>query len=210
RVLAFMSDAKPMWARRWLEWPRFERFWGRLLAAAMTGTSDYRTRVDIQTSGEECRVLVSVRDSAGKLPKGIVPAGVLRRDGGDERIDLSWEDLPSGIYRGTCRIVPDARYVCELNFRTTSGKRVLRSQSVVAGAIGAELAATGPDDAALAAIAAAGGGIFTHNAREIGEVLRTPIESAVFGYEPPSPRGGGVGRGPWGRRVSGPRSGGAR
>jgi len=178
-VVAFLADAKPVWSRRWLQWPQYERFWARILAYAVRIAGEYRTRADVQVDGGECIALVSVRDANGKLPDDVLARGALQRDAGgtgEAPIQLDWRQLPSGLFRGTALVDPGGQYVCDLDFQTTGGRRVLRWQGVVGSRAGVEMRATGPDESTLRAIAAAGGGIFSPTPEQLAEACRTPMK----------------------------------
>ncbi len=182
RVVAFMSDAKPAWARRWFQWPQYERFWARILAAALTQAADYRTRVDVHAESNECIALVAVRNSDGRLTEDALPSGSLRRDGADAAkpaIPLEWRKLPSGIFRGVAPVRPDERYICDLDFRTRANRRILRWEGVVGSPPDLESTQSGPDRAALQAIAAAGGGKFEPTTDDLAEIAARPVRETL-------------------------------
>lgn len=186
RVVAFLSDAKPAWARRWLQWPQYERFWARILSAALTRSADYRTQVDVHAEYNQCIALVAVRTADGRLTDDVSPTGSLHPDTAGPASasapapkPFEWKKLPSGIFRGTAPIKPDERYICDLDFRTNANRRILRWEGVVGSPPDLESTQTGPDRAALKAIASAGNGKFDPTPDDLAEIAARPVRETL-------------------------------
>lgn len=163
RVGAFMSDAKPVWSRHWFQWSEYRQFWAQLLTGLIRPQPQYRTRMRSEIRGNQFQVIVSMKDSTGRLVPDLKPQGLLRAIVGPRRGDLvhlEWEKLPAGLLMAKGQVRSDTRYVCELEFRKSDNTLVLVRQIVIGGPQSAELARTGPDETQLKAIAAAGNGLY--------------------------------------------------
>jgi uncharacterized membrane protein len=176
RVAAFMSDAKPIWARRWFQWLEYQRFWGRLLTALLHAAPEYRTRVEWRRDPNQLVILVSVRDLDGHLISDVMPRGAVQIDAKPElsaQTAVEWRQLPTGLFQGTVPLPTGHRAVCDLDFGRRDGSRVLYRHIVVAGQMDAEASAAGPDESAIRTIADAGGGIYNPSPVELAQTLGT-------------------------------------
>lgn len=188
RVVAFMSDAKPIWARRWLQWPQISSFWAHLLSTSMTESSEYRTQISVRAADGQCVALVAIRSADGKLANDVIPEGSLRPDSAiatsspasaPAAVAFGWQQLPSGVFRGSAPASANQRYICDLNFRTKAKRRVVRWEGVVGSPPDLESSQTGPDTQALLAIATAGGGKFDPTAEDLAEIADQPIAETL-------------------------------
>jgi uncharacterized membrane protein len=159
-VTAFMSDAKPAWARRWMQWPEFERFWAKILSSALPGSSALQTAMDVRIEADRCIALLSVFDEQGRLPQDVIPTGQLTTEGDPAQatIPLRWQRLPSGVFEGHAPVEPGARYIGSITVHADDGSAALRRRFLVAARGQTELLETGPARRTLRALAAAGNG----------------------------------------------------
>ena len=185
-VTAFMSDAKPAWARRWMEWPQFERFWAKIFSTAVPGLSPLAAVMDVRVANDECWVLLSVFDEQGRTPLDITPAGVLSVPDEPDRpgIVLQWECLPSGVYQGRAMIEPGVRYLGNLSVHDRTGTVAVRREFAARGRPISETALTGPDHKTLRGLAAAGGGLYKPTAEQLSAVLRSEQSVQITAVKP--------------------------
>lgn len=160
RVVAFASDAKPIWARRWIEWAEFERFWGRVLSQAIPASTPLLTRTDVSLEGDSITILVSVLDQDGRPCTDLIPEASTDTDGFDDGgVPAQWRRLASGVFEGRAVLSPEHRNFCRLVVRAANGAALARRDFAFSEA-SAETRETGPDESRLQAIAQAGGGVF--------------------------------------------------
>jgi Ca-activated chloride channel family protein len=168
-VTAFMSDVKPTWARRWMQWPEFERFWAKILSSALPGSSTLEAAMDVRTERDTCVVLLSVFDTEGRLPVEVMPTGQLSMEGDSAQstIPLRWQRLPSGVFEGRATVQPGSRYVGSIAVRGDDGSIALSRRFIVTGPGKLELLASGPDTRTLRALAAAGNGRYAPSREQL-------------------------------------------
>ena len=166
-IVAFLSDAKPLWARRWMEWPDFERFWARVITSSLPTSSPLGAVTDVRVEDEQCMVLLSVYDEEGSLPTDARPRGYLNLEqthlqGGsqDSEMSLRWRRVSEAVFEGRATVLPGKRYVGQIEVGSAAGESLLRRRFLVSGGRETELLETGPDERALRALAAAGNGVF--------------------------------------------------
>ncbi len=174
-VTAFLSDAKPSWARRWVQWPRFERFWAKILSSALPASSTLQAATDIRIDGDRCIALLSVFDEQGRPPLDVMPTGHLAAEADPDQppIPLRWRRLPSGVFEGHAAVQPSIRYLGSISVRNDAGGAVLRRRFIVTGSLKTESLESGPARKTLRALAAAGNGLYApspeHLRAAIGE-----------------------------------------
>ena len=161
-VAAFLSDAKPTWARRWMQWPQFQRFWARILSSALPGSSPLEAATDVRIDADRCMILLSIFDEQGRLPVDVTPTGYLvaEPDPDQPAIPLRWRRLPSGVFEGQATVQPGLRYLGNLSARNDDDTVVLSRRFVVTGTRTTESLASGPARRTLRALAAAGNGLY--------------------------------------------------
>lgn len=71
RSVAFTSDSGSRWARGWVSWPDYRRFWGQTLRWASRVGSDDRLRISRQVSGERARIIIDAVSATGDLLSGL-------------------------------------------------------------------------------------------------------------------------------------------
>lgn len=171
RVVAFASDAKPLWARRWIEWPEFERFWGRVLSQAIPASTPLLTRTDVSLEGDSVTILVSVLDQDGRPCTDVLPEASIHTDGFDKGgLPAQWRHLASGVFEGHAILLPERGSCCRLVVRTVSGVALARRVFAFRSS-SAETRDTGPDESRLRAISQAGGGAYIIQPQELRDLI---------------------------------------
>lgn len=64
RVMAWTSDAKNLWASRWLEWPDFARFWAQLVKRTDRPAEDPNRQVTVKIDGDRARITLDAQTGA--------------------------------------------------------------------------------------------------------------------------------------------------
>lgn len=155
QVAAFTSDAHD-WARDWLDWPGYTRFWtqaARVLARAPSGRT---FRSTTQVEGDRLTLVVEAADDEGKpLDFLSIPATVFPHTGAP--VDAVLEQTGPGRYEARVPITGPGTYVSLIKPR--AGDRAL--SPIVVGAVvsaGVEYRSLRSDPSLLARLAAATGG----------------------------------------------------
>jgi hypothetical protein len=177
RVTVWTSDARPVWAAAWIDWEGFGRLWDGLVRTTMRSERASHVVVRGEVSREGSAYVEVVDTLGGPADDEVArPAPVLSM----------WD--PSGKELGV-PLAPRGRGVWAARFPLAGpGGYALRAEraALVTGAtperaFGSidwearpEHARAGDDEAALAAIARAGG----------GKVVRTPDEAAALLFAP--------------------------
>ncbi len=154
-VAAFASDAKAVWARRWVEWPEFQRFWSRVVSSVIPEQRDASARLDIRRQGDRLVLLADVTDAVGDRMSGAVLSAVASTRSRDRA--LSWERLPSGIFRATTRLSSQEPTKLTIVVETSAGELITEQELAFAPG-SAEMQRLGPDLAGLRSLVSAGGG----------------------------------------------------
>lgn len=170
---AFMSDAKPLWARRWMEWPDFERFWARVFTSLLPTSSPLGALTDVRIEDEQCIVLLSVYDEEGRLPSNAIPSGRLtpERPKRSDSQPLHWRRVSDTVFEGRAALRPGERYIGLIEVKTDSGEVLVQRRFMVSGRRETELLETGPDENTLRALAAAGNGRFNPSPAQLMQLV---------------------------------------
>jgi hypothetical protein len=71
RAVAWTSDATARWARRWVSWDGFSRFWAQVVRWTIAERTDVPAEVSLTLEGAEARVAVDVLDAEGTFIDGL-------------------------------------------------------------------------------------------------------------------------------------------
>ncbi|MCX7682061.1 MAG: VWA domain-containing protein, partial [Anaerolineae bacterium] len=83
RAVAWTSDASGRWARRWVEWDGFPRFWGQAVRWTITGRSDMPVEMDVTLEGDTAHITVDATDEHGNFLNGLHPVVSVVGPGGE-------------------------------------------------------------------------------------------------------------------------------
>jgi hypothetical protein len=61
RVMAWTSDARNLWASRWLEWPEFGRFWAQVVKRADRPPDDPNRQITVKIEGDRARITLDAQ-----------------------------------------------------------------------------------------------------------------------------------------------------
>ncbi len=101
RAAVFTSDAKSRWARRWVAWEGFDRFWANVFRDLLPHAQAGEAKVDYDSASDELVVEYRLGGSLpdpGKLPDifAFGPQGFQR--------PVPIENVAAGVYRGRVRV----------------------------------------------------------------------------------------------------------
>lgn len=153
-VAVWASDAGPRWAKGWLGWPGYARFWTQLVRSSLRRREGDAIAIEAEVARGRATIRVVERTTLspdGEGSRGALTAVVLD---GAERRPLALTVTEPGVAVGELGVAAGRHPIIEV--RDGSGTVVGRRTLVAAPPV--ELRHRGPDRAALAALATATGG----------------------------------------------------
>jgi uncharacterized membrane protein len=157
QVAAFTSAADGDWAKGWMKWHGYRVLWPQLVRAVARQRATSRARATLSVADGQGTLDVSLASDDTDPAPPMLQASVygVRAGGGSTLLPVSLTEIAPGSYAGRFDASGDAvAYVARV---TDAGGAPMTWASAVAPPA-AEIAATGPDAQAIAAIAQAGGG----------------------------------------------------
>ncbi|HUQ07397.1 MAG TPA: VWA domain-containing protein [Kofleriaceae bacterium] len=148
--VVWASDAGPRWAGDWVKWEGYSRFWTQLVRASLRRHEGNAVAMEVDFAGTMATVRVVDRPEEATR-RGALTAHVT--ENGQTR-PLALHVVEPGVHDAKLEVAADHDAVVEIKDR--KGKVVARRTIVRAASV--ELRHRGPDEASLAAIAAATGG----------------------------------------------------
>ncbi len=112
RTMAFTSDAKPRWAREWVGWANYDKFWSQAVRSVLRTVPRAPYTVHTEIEGATGKVAVEAVDDQGKSvhtlqfqgsvtsPEG-KKSGLSFRQVGPGRYEAEFEASEVGVYRVT-------------------------------------------------------------------------------------------------------------
>ncbi len=67
RTVAFTSDATANWAEYWLEWDKFEKFWGQIVRWSARKREQSNLEISTQIEGNRGRLIIDAVDESGQF-----------------------------------------------------------------------------------------------------------------------------------------------
>ena len=100
RSVAWTSDATGRWAKTWVNWEQFARFWAQAVRYTVGEGAQSRTDVQVQRAGERATITVDAQNDAGVYLNSLtVQANVVGPDGKTETVTL--QQTAPGRYSGS-------------------------------------------------------------------------------------------------------------
>lgn len=119
KAVAFTSDATNRWARAWLAWPGFNRFWAQTVRWATRELTPSDFRVETSVRNGRGYVRIDAVDRQGRFINFLRPHGVVTGPGPDyDRVELDVPQTGPGIYEVSFPL--DEKGVYMLNLRYTN------------------------------------------------------------------------------------------
>ncbi len=149
--LAFTSDAKPKWAKKWTPWSGFDAFWSQAIRGVVRqqGLNNYQVSVD-QSSGRSVAKIVANDDLGNPLNKLSGKVSVIGPDGKGIDVDVS-EQAP-GVFEGAFDSTQLGTYILSVSEVDARGK-VRASSSGFSVPYPPELRTSKPNEPLLKALA---------------------------------------------------------
>ena len=168
KAIAWTSDAKPAWAKEWIPWRNFGKFWGQVinwtLPAADTGT-DFDLRVSMHHGVAEVNIDTRTASEASYKVQVVGP------DLANQGVEI--RQVTPTRYNGTFRTQDSGSYIITAE-REGDGRRSVETVSLP---YPAEYAEFQVDTASLRMLAAGTAGIYEPTPVQIAAPAGTPIES---------------------------------
>ena len=117
RSVAFTSDATGHWARDWLGWEPFAKFWVQTVRYTLGSVSNRSLETSVELEGEEARLLLDARNPNGDFVNGYhVSANIVAPNGESQSVDL--RQIAPGRYEAN--FTPSDQGVYLIHFSGTS------------------------------------------------------------------------------------------
>lgn len=176
RVVAWTSDASARWAKEWVAWDDFSRFWGQAINWSINAGANNNLETRVSLEDENARITVDARDNAGQFLDGLLLSGAVLNPAGDSRRIPLLQTAP-GRYEATFKPQNEGAYFLTINggAQLDDGDTALSDLNGWVLSYSPEYIPREPDDRLLAEIAALTGGanlegdpadVFAHNLGE--------------------------------------------
>ena len=159
RAVAFTSDAAARWAREWVVWGDYARFWGQAVRWTITEGVSSQVETRVQLEGRQAVITVDARDEAGGFLNGLaLTAAVVDPDLNARAVPL--RQVAPGRYEGAFAPAGDGAYFIGVSGRGVAGGQPVEisQTSGWVRSYSAEYAGGGADLNLLAEMAALTGG----------------------------------------------------
>jgi len=187
RAVAWTSDAKGQWARAWLRWEQFPRFWAQIVRWTIAEREESGLSVEVSDQGQKARLVVDVSETTA-LSGGPVTVHASLLSPSLQKIEVELKQSAPAQYEGWFVPQEQGIYLVRVDAQVSgeteaegAGPEPVeggKSYSQITGyarAYSPEYRFLGADEAALLRLAEAGG----------GEVLTGPEQ--VFARRPDAP-----------------------
>jgi len=117
KSLAFTSDAKNRWARNWVGWAGFKKFWAQSVRWTMRKEqlSEFSKRLVIR--GFQGRIEVDAEDLEGKIYTGLDLEALVQEPDGGAQIRVPLKQVGAGKYVGEFKAFEDGTYSATIKMR---------------------------------------------------------------------------------------------
>jgi Mg-chelatase subunit ChlD len=100
KSVAWTSDATGRWAKAWVSWDHYARFWAQAVRYTITEGAQSATSVQVARTGEQALITVEAQSDAGEYLNGLtVQANVAGPDGQTQAVTLP--QVAPGRYAGS-------------------------------------------------------------------------------------------------------------
>ncbi len=129
RTAAFTSDAKPRWARNWVGWENYRKFWSQLVRSVMRTVPRSPYSVETEIQGGKGRVRVDAVDADGKFIHTLQFQGSVTSPGG-QKSALTFRQIGPGRYEGEFDATAVGVYNVQGVFEGANGEKGFLSQGL--------------------------------------------------------------------------------
>ncbi len=107
---AWTSDATGRWAKNWVSWDQFARFWAQVVRYTISEGAAHNVNISVQRSGEKAAVTVDAQSEGGDYLNGLaLEANVVGPDGQTQAISLT--QVAPGRYVGDFTPTTEGAYL---------------------------------------------------------------------------------------------------
>ncbi|MCC6145383.1 MAG: hypothetical protein IT368_16375, partial [Candidatus Hydrogenedentes bacterium] len=122
KAVAFTSDTTNRWAKNWLGWEGFNRFWAQTMRWAMREVTPSNFQVTKTIRDGKGHIRIDAVDEQGKFVNFLRPAA--RVTAPDfAQIDLDLDQTGPGIYEGSFPVDDTGVYVANIAYETPDGQQ---------------------------------------------------------------------------------------
>ncbi|MDQ6693800.1 MAG: VWA domain-containing protein, partial [Chloroflexota bacterium] len=120
RVVAWTSDAKGQWARDWIGWNNFSRFWSQVVrwSTGTEGGATLQPRVELAEGGGAAHVTVDAQSADGSFLNGLSPR-VIMIGPGQITSTVELRQSAAGRYEGSLPIQKEGTYLLQVSATST-------------------------------------------------------------------------------------------
>lgn len=186
RTVAFTSDAKNLWASRWVASPGTAPFWAELVRWVIGDTRRFRADMEPRVTGDDVRILVRVVEAESETPaSGLRATGSIAPLGEEKESTarMTCRELRPGLYEFTGKCRGRGANLCQLLLKA-GAETAADLTALVCPQRTAELAATGPDKAALENIVREGGGLINPLPDQLATYAAAPAPHEIVRSSP--------------------------
>jgi hypothetical protein len=113
RVMAWTSDARNLWASRWLEWPEFGRFWAQVVKRTDRPPEDPNRQLTVKIEGDQARVTLEAQTGAEQTDRhylNFLPTEAVLVDPRGAQQHLVMPQVAPGRYEATVPVQAEGVY----------------------------------------------------------------------------------------------------
>ena len=114
RAVAWTSDASSRWAKDWVAWDDFSRFWGQVVNWSVNAGADSNLETRIVLEDDGARIVVDARDDAGQFLDGLLLDGSALQPGG-QSLRLQLQQTAPGLYEARFDPQDEGAYFLTIN-----------------------------------------------------------------------------------------------
>ncbi|MBV8882119.1 MAG: VWA domain-containing protein [Planctomycetaceae bacterium] len=129
RTIAFTSDAKARWARSWVAWENYRKFWSQAVRSVLRTVPRSPYSVQTQIDGGKGKVTVDAIDDQGKFIHTLQFQGSVTSPAGKKQ-GLSFRQVGPGRYEAEFDAGPVGVYTVTGTFEGAHGEKGYLSQGV--------------------------------------------------------------------------------
>lgn len=110
KAVAWTSDATGRWAKNWVSWEQYARFWAQMVRFTINEEAQSNTEVRVVQNGDTATVIVDTRSDSGEYLNGLtMQVNVVAPDGTTQVITLT--QTASGRYVGEFTPTTEGAYL---------------------------------------------------------------------------------------------------
>jgi len=121
KTVAFTSGMWTRWGAKWVEWPKFSKFWAQLVRWASRQSAAAAFDVTTFVQGGKGRIRIDALDkNAAAINFMSIEGALVKPDHGSERLQLT--QTGPGVYEGEFDARATGSYVASFSYRLGSGQ----------------------------------------------------------------------------------------